>query len=72
MKSVRVGNMYEYAGNYLFGQPLTTPGHTLQAGDLVRVVNVSGGSKRGVFRNVEDAGGVVHFVHIHCLRRPTR
>ena len=35
----------------------------IKKGALLRVVNIPGGSKGGVFRNVEDMQGRIHFVH---------
>jgi hypothetical protein len=41
---------------------------TLKEGDLVRVVNIPGGSRGGVYRNVMDEKGRVHFVHTGNLK----
>ena len=40
----------------------------IKPGALLRVVNLPGGSKGGVFRNVEDMQGNIHFVHIGNLK----
>jgi len=60
MKTVRKGVVYRWAAYSPF-----TPG--LKVGALVRVVNITGGSKGGVFRNVQDMQGNTHFVHIRNL-----
>ena len=59
-KSVRVGAVYRWVG----WNPLN---HGLKEGQLLRVVNIPGGSYRGVFRHVLDAEGQTHFVHIRNL-----
>ena len=60
-KTVRRGVVYRWAGFSPFNPEL-------KAGALVRVVNLPGGSRGGVFRNVQDMQGVTHFVHISNLK----
>lgn len=63
MKSVRVGCVYEFIGY--------DPDRKLKPGTSVTVVNVTGGSKGGIFRNVEDEHGNIHFVNIRALAKPS-
>ena len=61
MRTVRRGVVYRWAGFSPF-----TP--ELKKDALLRVVNIPGGSRGGVFRNVEDMQGNIHFVHIGNLK----
>jgi hypothetical protein len=61
MKSVRAGCTYEFIGY--------DPDHKLKPGSIVTVVNVPGGSRGGIFRNVKDMHGNIHFVDIRNLTR---
>lgn len=58
---VRKGVVYRWAGFSPYNPEIP-------AGALLRVVNLPGGSKGGVFRNVEDMQGRVHFVHTGNLK----
>ena len=60
-RSVRVGCVYRWAGFSPYNP-------TIKKDALLRVVNIPGGSVRGVFRNVQDMQGKVHFVHIGNLK----
>ena len=58
---VRKGVVYRWAGWSPYNPEI-------KEGALLRVVNIPGGSKGGVFRNVEDMQGRVHFVHTGNLK----
>ena len=58
---VRKGCVYRWAGFSPYNPEI-------KKGALLRVVNIPGGSKGGVFRNVEDMQGKVHFVHTGNLK----
>ncbi len=58
---VRKGVVYRWAGFSPYNPEIP-------AGALLRVVNIPGGSKGGVFRNVEDMQGNIHFVHTGNLK----
>jgi hypothetical protein len=58
---VRKGVVYRWAGFSPYNPEI-------KEGALLRVVNLPGGSKGGVFRNVEDMQGRVHFVHTGNLK----
>ena len=58
---VRKGVVYRWAGWSPYNPEI-------KEGALLRVVNLPGGSKGGVFRNVEDMQGRVHFVHTGNLK----
>ena len=58
---VRKGVVYRWVGWSPYNP-------TLKDGMLLRVVNIPGGSRGGVFRNVEDMQGKIHFVHTGNLK----
>ena len=64
IRRVRLGCVYRWAGWSPYNP-------TLKEGELVRVVNLPGGSQRGVYRNVEDTKGKIHFVHTGNLKPRT-
>ena len=56
-RAVRKGCVYRWAGFSPYNPKIKKDA-------LLRVVNIPGGSKGGVYRNVEDMQGNIHFVHI--------
>ena len=58
---VRKGCVYRWAGFSPYNPEI-------KEGALLRVVNIPGGSKGGVYRNVMDMQGKVHFVHTGNLK----
>jgi len=53
---VRKGCVYRWAGFSPYNPEI-------KKGALLRVVNIPGGSTGGVYRNVQDMQGKIHFVH---------
>ena len=61
IRRVRLGCVYRWAGFSPYNP-------TIKKDALLRVVNVTGGSKGGVYRNVQDLQGNIHFVHTGNLK----
>jgi hypothetical protein len=61
IRRVRLGCVYRWAGFSPYNPEIKKDA-------LLRVVNLPGGSKGGVYRNVMDMQGKVHFVHTGNLK----
>ena len=66
VKSVKAGQLYRITGRGLFDMI----GGILRVGDIVQVVNPTGGRKRGTMRHVMNTLGEVTLCNIHFLEGP--
>jgi hypothetical protein len=66
--SIRAGQLYRITGRGLFDMI----GGILHVGDIVQVVNPTGGRTRGTYRHVMNTQGEVALCNTHFLEGPLK